>query len=199
MLMGDYYRKKDITDRALEEYREGLARTQDREVRLNISKKVVDLAPEDIETRFTLATIHRDRHVYDLAIEQYRKILDISEDDTEKREAYLGLGESYLKKTDYKEAKEYFDQGLKLAETSVQRVSFYEGLLKADEGLNGKDELSDSGKRALLNLAEINANQGSQTEAKNKLERLADLDPEFKKDRVQELLDQVTPSGQSNN
>jgi len=195
MLLGEYYRKQDMPDRALEEYRQGLARTQEQDVRLEISRKVVELAPEDTETRFTLARIHRDRHVYDLAIEQYEKILDVSDSDTEKRETYLGLGESYLKKTEYEKARNYFEEGLKLAETSVQRVSFYEGLLKADEGQHGKDNLTDAGKEALLNIAEVNINQGSSSEAKKKLDRLSSLDPDYKKDRVQELLNQVSNSG----
>jgi len=195
MLLGDYYREKDLSERALEEYREGLARTQDREIRLKVSKRIVDLAPEDTGTRFTLARVHRDRHVYDLAIDQYKEILEITDKESERREAYLGLGESYLKKTEYEEARNYFEKGLKLAETPVQRVSFQEGLLKADEGQHGKDQLSEVGKEALLKIAEVNINQGSRSEAQKKLERLTKLDPEYKKDRVQDLLNQVNTSG----
>ncbi|MBS3786879.1 tetratricopeptide repeat protein [Candidatus Bipolaricaulota bacterium] len=194
MLLGDYYRKKELPDRALEEYREGLARTQNQDIRLKISEKVVELAPEDTETRFTLAQAQREKHVYEAAIDQYEKILDITEDTTEKREAYLGLGEVYLKKTDYGKAKEFFEKGLNITEDPVQRVSFYEGLLKADEEQNGEDQLSEIGKEALLKIAEVNINQGSQSEAKKKLERLSRLDPEYRESRVQELLGKVNTS-----
>lgn len=195
MLIGDYYREKDSPERALEEYRQGLARTQDQEIRLEISNKVIELAPEDTETRFTLARIHRDRHVYDLAIEQYEKILEVTDKTAEEREAYQGLGEAYSKKTKYEKAKNYFEEGLKLAESPVQRVSFYEGLLKADEGQYGEDQLKETGKEALLKIAEININQGSNSEAKKKLERLSELDSEYKEEKVQELLDQISTSG----
>ncbi|MFB6290674.1 MAG: tetratricopeptide repeat protein [Candidatus Bipolaricaulia bacterium] len=195
MLLGDYYRKKELPERALEEYRQGLARTQNQEIRLKISKRIIELAPKDTETRFTVARIYRDRHVYDLAIEQYEKILNIAEGAAERREAYLGLGETYLKRTDYEKAKNYFQKGLKLADSPVQRVSFYEGLLKADEGQHGEKQLTEVGKEALLKLAEINIGQGKNSEAKKKLERLSKLDPDYKKDRVKELLNQVSDSG----
>ncbi|MCF7890820.1 tetratricopeptide repeat protein [Candidatus Bipolaricaulota bacterium] len=195
MLRGDYYRKKDLPDRALEEYRQGLARTQNQDTRLKISERIVNIAPEDIETRFTLAKAYRDQHVYDSAIDQYEYILKITDRTSEKREAYLGLGEVYLKKTDYDKAKEFFEKGLNLTDDPVRRVSFYEGLLKGDEQQQGKDQLTEVGKEALLKIAEININQGSRSEAKKKLERLSELDPEYKKDRVQELLNQVSTSG----
>ncbi|MFB6215031.1 MAG: tetratricopeptide repeat protein, partial [Candidatus Bipolaricaulia bacterium] len=138
---------------------------------------------------------HRDQHVYDAAIDQYKKILDITDDPSRKREAYRGLGEVYLKKTDYEKAKKFFRKGLTLAEKPVRRVSFYEGLLKADEGQYGENQLSEVGKEALLKIAEINLDQGSRSEAKKKLQRLSELDPEYRKDRVQELLSQVKASG----
>ncbi|MBS3736099.1 MAG: tetratricopeptide repeat protein [Candidatus Bipolaricaulota bacterium] len=195
MLVGDYYRKKDLPDRALEEYRQGLSRTQNQEIRSKISKRIVDLAPEDTEARFTLARAYRDQHVYDSAIDQYESILEITGESSEKREAYLGLGEVYLNKTDYDKAKEFFEEGLSVTEDPVRRVSFYEGLLKADEEQHGEDQLSEVGKEALLKIAEVNINQGSRSEAKKKLERLAELDPEYRKDRVQELLGQVNATG----
>ncbi len=194
MLLGNYYRKKDLPDRALEEYREGLSRTQNQEIRVKISRKVVELAPEDTEARFTLAQAHRDEHVYDSAIDQYEKILEITDKTSEKREAYRGLGEVYLKKTDYEKAMDFFREGLSLTESPVRRVSFYEGILKADEEQHGEEQLTEAGKEALLKIAEVNMNQGSRSEAKEKLERLTDLDPEYESDRVQELLDQVNTS-----
>lgn len=194
MLLGDYYRKKDLSDRALEEYREGLSRTQNQEIRVEISKRVVELAPEDTEARFTLAQAHRDEHVYDSAIDQYEKILEITDEPSEKREAYRGLGEVYLNKTDYDKAENFFREGLSLTESPVRRVSFYEGLLKADEEQHGEDQLTDTGKEALLKIAEININQGDRSTAKENLERLSNIDPEYKSDRVQELLDQVNNS-----
>ncbi|MFW6005866.1 MAG: tetratricopeptide repeat protein [Candidatus Bipolaricaulota bacterium] len=195
MLVGDYYREKDRPDRALEDYRQGLSRTQNQETRLKISKRIIDLAPEDTEAMFTLARAYRDQHVYDSAIDQYERILEITGETSEKREAYLGLGQVYLKKKDYDRSKEFFEEGLSVTEDPVRRVSFYEGLLKADEEQHGEDKLSEVGKEALLKIAEVNVDQGSRSEAKKKLERLAELDPEYKKDRVQELLGQVNATG----
>ena len=96
---------------------------------------------------------------------------------------------------EYEKAKEFFRKGLDLAEDPIQRVSFYEGLLKADEGQRGEDQLSETGKEALLKIAEININQGSSSEAKKRLQRLSELDPKYRQDRVEELLNQLNTSG----
>ncbi len=197
MLFGDYYRKKGSSERALEEYREGLARTQAAELRIRIGERVIELAPEAIETRFTLARAYREQHVYNSATDQYDKILETTDKKTEEREAYLGLAETYMKKTDYGKAKENYQKGLELADSAVQKVSFYEGLLKADEEQNGKDNLTEVGKEALLRIAEININQGSTSTAKDKLNRLSELDSDYKEARVEELLNQVSPSNGS--
>ncbi len=189
--LGDVYTEKDMREMALENYRDGLARTQESGLVIDLAKKVVKSQPDDVETRFTLARAYRDEHVYDSAIEQYNRILAETDNAAEKREAYRGLGDSYMKKTEYNEAEEYYQQGLGLAETDVQKLPFYEGLLGADEEKNGEDDLTETGKEALLRIAEININQGNQSGAEEKLNRLTDLDPEYKKDRVEELLTEV--------
>ncbi|MFW6111561.1 MAG: tetratricopeptide repeat protein [Candidatus Bipolaricaulota bacterium] len=194
MLLGDYYRRKELPDRALEEYREGLARTQDGELRIKISKRILEQDPGDTETRFTLAKAYQDQHIYDSAIEQYNEILQRTEGLSEKREALRGLGKAHLKKTNYDRATEYYQEGLELADTSVQRLEIYQGLLEADEGKNGEDNLSRVGKEALLKIAEININQGRSSDAKEKLERLSNLDPEYRRERVEELLEEVNTS-----
>ncbi len=195
-LLGDYYRKDGRPERALEEYREGLARTQAQELRREISKKILEEDPGDTETRFTLAQAYQDQHVYDSAIEQYREILDRSEDETERREAYAGLGEVYMSRTEYGEAKDYLQKGLELAGTSVQRLNFYQNLLKADEEENGEDDLSDLGKEALLGIAEVRINQGNYSAAEEHLNRLKELDASYEKEKVENLMGQVETSGQ---
>ncbi|MBS3740041.1 tetratricopeptide repeat protein [Candidatus Bipolaricaulota bacterium] len=194
MLLGDYYRRKGLLDRALEEYREGLARTRDRELRIKISKRILEQDPGDTETRFTLAKAYQDQHIYDSAIEQYNKILESTEGLSERWEAIMGLGKAHLKKTNYDQATEYYQEGLELANSSVQRLEIYQGLLKADEGKNGEENLSRVGKEALLRIAEININQGRGSDAKENLERLSNLDPEYRTERVEELLGKVNTS-----
>jgi len=194
MLLGDYYRMKDRPERALEEYREGLDRTQDRNLRIKISKRILEQTPEDTETRFILAKAYQDEHIYDSAIEQYNEILKRTDAPSEKREAFMGLGKAHLKKTNYDKATEYYQKSLELADSSVQRLEIYQGLLKADEGKNGEENLSRVGKEALFRIAEININQGRGSDAKEKLERLSSLDPDYRKERVEELLGRVNTS-----
>ena len=50
------------------------------------------------------------------------------------------------------------------------------------------------GKEALFRIAEININQGRGSDAKEKLERLSSLDPDYRKERVEELLGRVNTS-----
>lgn len=196
MLMGDYYLKQDSSERALEEYRQGLDRTQDEELTIEISEKILKQAPGDIETRFTLARAYRSQHVYESAIEEYREVLDRTEATAEKREAYAGLGEVYTSKTEYGKAKEFLEKGLKLAQSSVQKLDFYQSLLKADEEENGKDNLSSVGKKALLGIAEVRINQGNDTAAEEKLNRLQELDSSYRAEKVSELMGRIGSTGQ---
>ena len=196
MLMGDYYLKQDSPERALEEYRQGLDRTQDEELRIEISKKVLEQDPGDIETRFTLARTYRSQHVYESAIKEYREVLERTERAVEKREAYAGLGEVYTSKTEYGKAKEFLEKGLKLAQSPVQKLDFYQSLLKADEEENGKDNLSSVGKEALLGIAEVRINQGNDAAAEEKLNRLKELDSSYKEEKVKELMGRIGSTGQ---
>jgi foldase protein PrsA len=196
MLMGDYYLKQDSTERALEEYRQGLDRTQGEELTIEISSKILEQAPGDIETRFALARAYQSQHVYESAIEEYREILNRSEATAERREAYAGLGEVYTSKTEYGKAKEFLKKGLKLAQSSVQRLDFYQSMLKADEEENGKDNLSSLGKEALLGIAEVRINQGNNAAAEEKLNRLKELDSGYKEEKVKELMGRIQSTGQ---
>lgn len=195
-LLGDYYREEGRDERALEEYREGLARTQDRDLRIDISQKILEETPDDTETRFTLAQAYQESHVYESAIEQYEEVVDRTEDKTEKREAYAGLGEVYMSKTEYGKAKESLQEGLELAETPVQRLGFYQNLLQADEEENGEEDLTDVGKEALLRIGEVKIDQGNYSEAEEHLSRLNELDSSYETEEVEELLSRVESSDQ---
>lgn len=190
--IGDVYMQKDMPEMALDQYRDGLARTQSGDLVIKLAKRIIDQKPNDLETRFTLARAYREKHIYESAIEQYKAILTRTDSGTEKREAYSGLGDSYLKKTDYDQAKEYYQNGLDVSETEVERLTFYKGLLNADQEKNGEDNLTETGKRALLKIAEINVNQGDQANAEEKLNRLKELDPNYQKDKVEKLLNEIS-------
>lgn len=196
MLMGDYYLKQNSPERALEEYRQGLDRTQREELTIEISSKILERAPGDTETRFTLARAYQSQHVYESAIEQYRGILNRSEATAERREAYAGLGEVYTSKTEYGKAKEFLKKGLKLAQSPVQRLDFYQSILKADEEESGQDNLSNLGKEALLGIAEVRINQGNNAAAEEKLNRLKELDSGYKEEKVKELMGRIQSTGQ---
>ena len=196
MLLGDYYLKQDSSERALEEYRQGLDRTQNEELTIEISEKVLKQAPGDIETRFNLARAYRSQHVYESAIEEYREVLDRTEATTEKRQAYAGLGEVYTSKTEYDKAKEFLEKGLDLAQSSVQKLDLYQSLLTADEEENGEDSLSGAGKKALLGIAEVRINQGNDAAAEEKLNRLQELDSSYREEKVSELMGRIGATGQ---
>ncbi len=195
--LGDVYSEKGLEEMALEKYRDGLARTQDNQLIIELGKSIVELQKQQasIETRFTLATAYEEEHIYNAAIDQYEKILDYSQDSAEEREAYRGLGDSYVEKTDYTKAERYYKKGLELSESDVQKLPFYKGLLQADEGEHGKDSLSSVGKETLLKMGQINIDQGNPSKAKERLQRLSDLDPNFQTEKVEGLLNRVESSG----
>jgi tetratricopeptide (TPR) repeat protein/predicted Ser/Thr protein kinase len=85
--------------------------TQDPEKLLGVLQMWVELYPDDIEARAILAGVRRSRNERELAIEQFKKVLDIDPSRTEYLQAiaqmYLGMGdfdravenyESYLEK-----------------------------------------------------------------------------------------------------
>ncbi|MFP4646802.1 MAG: tetratricopeptide repeat protein, partial [Candidatus Acetothermia bacterium] len=191
--LGKVYQAEGDSSRALSNYNDGLARSGDEKLREQLSKRIVELDPEDLGTRFTLAQSYQDQHIYDSAIEQYRTIIDRTDNETNLRDAFQGLGDSYMSKTDYKKAQEFYQKGLEHAGQARNKLPFYEGILEANESIHGEEELTENGLEALFQIGKIQVRQGETEEAREKLTRLQELDSEYQTEEVEELLSEIEP------
>lgn len=187
--LGDVYYAQGDTEKALESYREALDRGRDFETRREAAQKILEIDPDDLDTRFKLAYLYTQERVLSSAIEQYKAIL---ERDPESWKAYQGLGEVYSLRQEYELAKDSFRSAIRLDPPLEDKIALYEQLIEAEQALAGPDQpLGPDGREALLAIAELYAEQGRTTKALDYLRRLQEEYPDFQPERVQQLLDEL--------
>jgi len=188
--LGDVYVKLGDPDKALASYRQALSRAVAVSLKEAIARKIVDLDPTDLRTRYLLASYFRDQYKYDRAIPQYEAILDLSPGNLE---ALLGLGDCYLAKVQYDRALDYYRRALEVATTPQQKLSIYTQMVAVEEGRAGAGTpLGPAGLEFLWQRAQLYAELGQYQEAVDDLKRIASVDPTFRTEEVAGLLDQLT-------
>ncbi len=190
--LGDVYRAQGQADKALASYRDVLDLVPNTDAKLSVAKKILELDPQDTKTRFRLAQLYLDQGNSKSAIEQYQAILAR---DPESWQAQRGLGEAYFLLKEYGQAKDHYKSALLLSPPSEQQIPLYEKVLQADQALVGREgPLTDDGKDALLKLAELYLKRGSSAQAKEQLEKLRKDYPDFRMEKVAELMSQLEGS-----
>ena len=192
--LGDVYKNKVLNDEALSNYRDGLARTQESSTRIDLARRILSLDNTDQETRFTLAQTYFEGHRYKEAVEQYQKILSSNPEKGQRLSILKKLGEAYASRTEYEKAKEYYLKGLKESQSETDKLDFYKGIIKSDEGIYEGGKYSEEGLNAILQSAKINLNQGNKNKARSNLEKLKNADPDYKPEEVSNLLEKAKAS-----
>lgn len=188
--LGDVHAKLGEFDKALASYRQALSRAVPVSLKEIIARKIVDLDPADIRTRYLLAGYFREQYKYDGAIPQYEAILALSPGTLE---ALVGLGDCYLAKVQYDRAVDYYRQALAVATSPQQKVSIYTQMVKAEEGRAGAaNALGPSGLEFLWQRAQLYVELGQNDEALADLRRIQTADPQFRAGEVTSLLDRIT-------
>jgi peptidyl-prolyl cis-trans isomerase C/foldase protein PrsA len=77
-------------DRAIDNYNTAFARTFDNSRKQELGEKLIELVPDDVQTRFKLASVYAQQYMWSSAIKQYAAILDLQADSLE---AYRGIAE----------------------------------------------------------------------------------------------------------
>ncbi len=191
--LGDVYRAQGDVEKALELYREALDLRADFETKARLARKILELAPDDVETRFALAKLYVNQGLYSKAIDEYNAILKL---DAGSWQAYRGLGEAYLALGQPERAKDAFKSALALDPPTGQKVALYEKILEAERALVGPEgALGEDGQEALLKLAELYLQQGLTAKARQNLETLQSEYPDYQPERVEELLAQLEAEG----
>ena len=187
--LGDVYRKLGEDGQALEQYREALRRTYDVATKEAIAEKIVELAPDDIDTRFKLAGYYRQEYKYDSAIRQYQEILA---QDPGNVDALIGLGDCYVPKTKYDTALDYYQQALAKLENPERKLVVLDKVVDCETQRAGpQGKLSQAGLEALWQRALIYHDQGKDDKAKADLERIYEADPSFRADELVPLLKEL--------
>jgi len=187
--LGDVYRAQGETEKALETYREALDMRASFETKRDIAQSILELDPNDLETRFKLAALYAEEHIYSSAIEQYQAILEV---DPESWQAQKGLGEVYMGRAEYEQAKNHFKSALLLGPPITQEVQIYEKILEAERSIVGlNNPLGEDGQEAMLKLAELYLQQGRADKAQDQLDKLKSDYPDYQPDKVAELLSQI--------
>jgi len=187
--LGDVYRKLGEDEQALEQYREALRRTYDVASKEAIAEKIVELAPDDHETRFKLAGYFREQYKYDSAIRQYQEILAR---DPGNVDALIGLGDCFVPKTQYDTALDYYQQALAKLEKPERKLMVLDKIVDCEKQRAGpQGKLSEAGLEALWQRALIYHDQGKDDKAKADLERIYEADPSFHADELVPLLKEL--------
>lgn len=187
--LGEIYERRGELQKALQQYREGFKQAQIFQLKSRLGEKILELEPEDLDTRFELAELYKGQHVFASAIEHYNAILARKLPRESQLRAYQGLGEAYLGRADYENAKAHFKAALKIAEMT----KLYELIVEAEQGLAGVGgKLGQDGLDALYALAKLYAQKDQISKAIDVLERLQREYPHYRPKEIAQLLSELT-------
>jgi foldase protein PrsA len=172
-------------DKALEEYQSALKFAGDVETREKAARKIVELKPDDITTRLRLAGYLREQYKYDGAIAQYEAVL---QRDPQNLDAIIGLGDCYVPKTQYDKALSYYKQALGLTQSDEKKIEIYGKIITCEEQRAGSKPLGPEGLEALFQRALLYKETGQPDKAIADLQRIQNIDPNFRAEEVKALL-----------
>lgn len=186
--LGDAYRAQGNAEDAVSEYRRALELRADQSTQIEVARKILELEPDDQDTRFQLASLYRDAEQHSNAIEQYRTVLEGSPDNWR---AHQGIGEAQLALDRPEQAKDHLKSAVLQDPSAPEQMGIYQSLLEADRAIHGEGSLSEDGKDALVQLASLYLEQGQPSQAQQPLQTLQETYPDYRPDRVAELQSQM--------
>lgn len=177
-------------DGAIDNYNTALARTFDNDRKQELGEKLIELVPDDVQTRFKLASVYAQKYMWSSAIKQYAAILDLQPDSIE---AYRGIAEAYKWKTEYDTSIEYLMKGLSYVTSEADKIDFYETIADINQiQVGAGSPLTKPGLDASFELAKLYLAQGEDDKAKERLEKIVNDDPNYLPDEVSALLIQAS-------
>jgi len=177
--LGQVYQARGDAEQALEQFRLGFQRAQGYEQRAQMGELVVSLDPNDLTTRFKLADIYKQQHVFQKSIEHYNEALRL---DPNSAAAYWGLAESYEGRAEYDTAKTYYKSALTIASLSADdRIRTYESIVNVEEKIVGfQNTPGPDGLDAHYQLAALYLEKGDTDNAKGQLDKLIGYDAQYR-------------------
>jgi len=172
-------------EEALENLQLALSRSFDDVEQEGIALQIIDLDPDDADTRMQLALIYVDRARWDLAIPQYAAVLSLNPTSYQ---AYIGIAEAYAWRNDVASAVEYLQRGVEEIEYASERISLLETIVETVTDPANPDVLPATGMDALIALAQIQTERGELGEALAALAQVKASDPSYRRDEVNTLI-----------
>ncbi|MCR4404109.1 MAG: tetratricopeptide repeat protein [Candidatus Acetothermia bacterium] len=184
--LGDVHRAEGLTEKALDDYREGFKRSQYRtQLREELGERILELNPEDTATRFDLAKAYKTNRAYDKAIAHY---LELLKRQPQSFDAHQALAETYTAKEDYANAKAIYKKAVSLTDDQARKILVWQKVLESEEKLVGAgNKLGEDGLEALLEMARLYLSQGNTAKAQEQLDRLEKEDPSWRAEEVGKL------------
>jgi foldase protein PrsA len=177
---------RDDIEAALESLQSAYSRSLDDWQREEITKRILDLTPDDTMTRLRLAHALGEQFKWTAATREFAAVLDAQPDSIE---AYVGIAEAYRWRNEPSTAIEYLQRGLSHAEYDSDQIRVYEELLVAVQAEVGAGRpFTPVGLDARIGLARIYLDQGRVENAVEQLELVRNDDPDYRADAVHALL-----------
>jgi len=171
---------------AIENLRTAYARSLDTVQKEEISQRLLDFIPEDIETRLRLARSLGDQYKWTPATREYAAVLEVAPDNIE---AYLGIAEAYRWRNDAETAIVYLKRGLEQAIYEGDQIDLYLEIVLASQSIAGTGRpLTEDGLDARFELAELYLIQAREEKALEQLELIQEDAPDYRLDEVNALI-----------
>jgi parvulin-like peptidyl-prolyl isomerase/Tfp pilus assembly protein PilF len=194
LALGDAYKLKNQTEEAVKAYREGFNLTADKNLLNKLGEKILELKPDDIDSRLRLADIYKSQFIYETAIKHYEDVLKQNSSADQKFTAYLGLGDSFASRGSehYVQGKDYYLSAVQAAGDDTKKIQAYEKISGVEPNIVGVGKpYSADGKEALFQLGLLYKKTSQNTKSKENLEKLAQMDVTYKKADVEKMLAEI--------
>jgi len=178
-------RRGEIED-AVENLQTAYARSLDTQQKEEITRRLLEFTPEDIETRLRLARSLGDQYKWTPATREYAAVLEVAPDNIE---AYLGIAEAYRWRNDAETALIYLERGLEQATYEGDQIDLYEEIILSSQSIAGAGRpLTEEGLAARFELAELYLIQAREAKALEQLELIQQDAPDYRLDEVNALI-----------
>jgi tetratricopeptide (TPR) repeat protein len=190
--LGDAYQAKNDKESALKAYEGGFKKTADPQMQAKLGEKILELNPQDTATRLELAEKYKEQHIFEFSIKHYEEILKQDPSANDRLTALLGIGDSYVGRAEYEQGHEYYESALEAAPDEAAQAKVYEKIIENEPKIEGVGKpFSALGKEALLRLGEYYQKITRTEQAKELLQKLQNMDPQYEPATVERLLGEI--------
>ena len=186
MGLGEVYLKRGDTEAALENFRTGFTHSVETAQREEFGERILELDPQDTDTRYRLARLYASESKWAEAIRHYEKVIEAAPSTVD---AYLGIAEAYAGRGEYAAGIDYLNRGLAVATDEDAKIRLYNDIVDIAQAEAGEgNPLGTVGLDALIELARLHITKGEDQTALDELNRVKGADETYRADEVASLV-----------